>query len=115
MNALLRPLKYFVPFDGHPIKSLSFNSDRDASLFLCCSSHSQAKIFDRYTLKPKMSTVRGDMYISDMANTKGHIASITAGSFHPKDPNLFITSSLDSTLRQWDVRTPLYGMGEELP
>jgi WD40 repeat protein len=36
MNKLLKPFKYFIPFDGHPVRSLSFSSDNDASMFLCC-------------------------------------------------------------------------------
>ena len=39
------------------------------------------------------------MYIQDMANTKGHVAAITGGMWHPKEDNLFITASLDGTVR----------------
>jgi hypothetical protein len=30
-NKLLRPYKYFVPFDGYPVKALSFSADKNAS------------------------------------------------------------------------------------
>ena len=50
-----------------------------------------------------------------MGNTKGHVASITAGQFHPKVKELFITSSLDGSVRQWDINTQLYGVDQNLP
>mmetsp|Transcript_8622 Transcript_8622/g.14581 ORF Transcript_8622/g.14581 Transcript_8622/m.14581 type:complete len:122 (-) Transcript_8622:1280-1645(-) len=102
MNALLKPYKYFVPFDGHPVRSLGFSFDSNASYFLCCCGNNQARVYDRQTLNKLKTTVRGDMYISDMANTKGHVASITGGQFHPKDSDIFITSSQDGSVRQWD-------------
>jgi WD40 repeat protein len=33
----------------------------------------------------------------------GHIAEITSSTWHPSDPNIFLTSSADSTIRIWDV------------
>jgi hypothetical protein len=36
MNKSLRPYKEFRPFDGHPVRALSFSTDVDASKFLCC-------------------------------------------------------------------------------
>jgi WD40 repeat protein len=101
MNKGLRPYKDFRPFDGHPVRSLSFSPDSNASMFLCCCGNNQARVYSRNGEKLK-TTVRGDMYIQDMMNTKGHVASITCGQFHPKNQELFITSSLDGSVRQWD-------------
>jgi WD40 repeat protein len=39
MNKLLKPSKEFKPFDGHPIRSLSFCGDSRASMFLCCTTN----------------------------------------------------------------------------
>ena len=55
------------------------------------------------------------MYIQDMANTKGHVAAITGGTWHPKEENLFITASLDGTVRQWDMNSEGAGMENHLP
>ena len=33
MNSNLRPFKEFKPFDGHPVRSLSFCPDKFASCF----------------------------------------------------------------------------------
>lgn len=84
MNKTLRAFKDFKPFDGHPVRSLSFSSDVNATMFLVCCGNNQARIYDRESAQKLKTTVRGDMYIYDMANTKGHVAAITGGQFHPK-------------------------------
>ncbi len=54
------------------------------------------------------------MYIRDMNYTKGHVSAITEGHFHPKDPQLFMTSSLDSTIRLWDAEAKPMGVEQHL-
>lgn len=50
------------------------------------------------------------MYIQDMANTKGHVAAILDGKWHPKEKNIFMTSSLDGSVRIWDVTSKPVGI-----
>ncbi|KAK1050393.1 hypothetical protein LTR74_017062 [Friedmanniomyces endolithicus] len=47
--------------------------------------------------------VKGDMYLRDMHNTKGHISEVTTGAWHPMDRNTCVTAGTDSTLRIWDI------------
>jgi WD repeat-containing protein 70 len=47
MNKGLRPYKEFRPFDGHPVRSLSFSPDTNASMFLCCCGNNQARVYSR--------------------------------------------------------------------
>ncbi|KAL1956225.1 hypothetical protein VTO42DRAFT_7485 [Malbranchea cinnamomea] len=47
--------------------------------------------------------VKGDMYLRDLRNTKGHISEVTSGTWSPTDYNLCVTAGTDSTLRIWDV------------
>lgn len=47
--------------------------------------------------------LRGDMYIRDLKNTKGHISGLTGGEWHPKEKQTILTSSEDGSLRIWDV------------
>lgn len=47
--------------------------------------------------------VKGDMYIRDLKNTKGHISGLTCGEWHPKERETILTSSEDGSLRIWDV------------
>ena len=45
---------------------------------------SQMKVFDRDG-KERGETAKGDMYIRDLRNTKGHVSPCTFGQWHPND------------------------------
>lgn len=47
--------------------------------------------------------MKGDMYIRDLKNTKGHICGLTCGEWHPRNKETVLTSSEDGSLRIWDV------------
>ncbi|KXX82567.1 WD repeat-containing protein 70 [Madurella mycetomatis] len=87
--------------DSHPIQHVEF-SRVSGSVFLCVTAHPQAKIMSRDG-GILTEFVKGDMYLRDMNNTKGHVGEVTAGTWHPSDPNLCVTSGSDSTLRIWDI------------
>ncbi|KAI9762673.1 MAG: WD repeat-containing protein 70 [Chaenotheca gracillima] len=87
--------------ETHPVHHVAFNH-LSAGQLLVVSATPQAKILSRDgdTLT---EFVKGDMYLRDMHNTKGHISEITTGTWHPTDRNICITAGTDSTLRIWDV------------
>ncbi|KAH8815639.1 WD40-repeat-containing domain protein [Xylogone sp. PMI_703] len=87
--------------ETHPINHVEFNP-LSGGTFLCISAHPQAKIMSRDgdTLT---EFVKGDMYLRDMHNTKGHISEVTMGTWNPVDRNICVTAGTDSTLRIWDV------------
>ncbi|KAK4092474.1 hypothetical protein Purlil1_3095 [Purpureocillium lilacinum] len=87
--------------ESHPVHHVEFNP-LSGSAFLCVSAHPQAKILSRDG-DILTEFVKGDMYLRDMHNTKGHISEITTGTWHPADRNLCVTAGTDSTLRIWDV------------
>ncbi|PKS06854.1 hypothetical protein jhhlp_006930 [Lomentospora prolificans] len=87
--------------ESHPVHHVEFNP-LSGSVFLCISAHPQAKIISRDG-DIVTEFVKGDMYLRDMHNTKGHISEITTGTWHPSDKNLCLTAGTDSTLRIWDV------------
>lgn len=87
--------------ESHPIHHVQFNP-LAGGVLLCVSAHSQAKILNRDG-DVLTEFVKGDMYLRDMHNTKGHISEITTGTWHPTDKNLCITAGTDSTLRIWDI------------
>ena len=107
MNRNLKPYKDFKPFDGHPVQALSFNPS--GTHFLCACGNNQAKVYNSDCLRKK-TTIRGDMYLLDMSNTKGHVAGINDGKWHPKNDSLFITGSQDGTIRQWDIESREIGI-----
>lgn len=91
--------------ETHPIHHVEFNPNSPSSV-LVISATPQAKIFSRDGEELK-EFVKGDMYLRDMHNTKGHISAITTGTWHPINRDLCITAGTDSTLRIWDVNMPL--------
>lgn len=87
--------------ESHPIHHVEFNP-LSGSVFLCISAHPQARIMSRDG-EILTEFVKGDMYLRDMHNTKGHISVISTGTWHPTDKNICVTAGSDSTLRIWDI------------
>lgn len=87
--------------ETHPVHHVEFNP-LSPSQVLVVAATPQPKILDRDggTLT---EFVKGDMYLRDMHNTKGHISEVTTGTWSPTDHNLCVTAGTDSTLRIWDV------------
>ncbi|KAK6164345.1 hypothetical protein DH2020_001209 [Rehmannia glutinosa] len=100
MNARLQSFRQLEPSEGHQIRGLSWSPTADR--FLCVTGSAQAKIYDRDGLTLG-EFVKGDMYIRDLKNTKGHISGLTCGEWHPKSKETILTSSEDGSLRIWDV------------
>ncbi|KAL9261513.1 WD repeat-containing protein [Drosera capensis] len=100
MNARLASFRQFEPFEGHQVRALSWSPT--SGYFLCVTGSAQAKIYDRNGLTIG-EFIKGDMYIRDLKNTKGHISGLTCGEWHPKTKETILTSSEDGSLRVWDV------------
>ena len=91
--------------ETHPVHHVEFNPNAPSQV-LVISATPQAKVFSRDGEELK-EFVKGDMYLRDMHNTKGHISEITTGTWHPTNKDFFVTAGTDSTLRVWDVNMPL--------
>lgn len=89
--------------ETHPVHHVEFNPISPAQV-LVVSATPQAKILSRDG-EVLTEFVKGDMYLRDMHNTKGHVSAITTGTWHPTNKNLCVTAGTDSTLRIWDVDT----------
>lgn len=87
--------------ESHPVHHVSF-SHLSGSVFLCVTANPQAKIMSRDG-DTVTEFVKGDMYLRDMHNTKGHVGEISTGTWHPTDANVCVTAGSDSTLRIWDI------------
>ena len=87
--------------ETHPVHHVEFNP-LSPSQVLVVSATPQAKILSRDG-EVVSEFVKGDMYLRDMNNTKGHISEITTGTWHPTNKNLCVTAGTDSTLRIWDI------------
>lgn len=104
MKADAKPFREFEPAEGHPLLALSWSPTGEALLVV--TGASQAKIYDRDGVQ-RGEFVRGDMYIRDMKNTKGHISGLTGGQWHPVDRYSAMTSSDDGSIRIWDTHNLL--------
>eukprot|EP01027_Heterolobosea_sp_BB2_P016737 GEZU01023785.1.p1 GENE.GEZU01023785.1~~GEZU01023785.1.p1 ORF type:complete len:461 (+),score=97.33 GEZU01023785.1:441-1823(+) len=102
MDRSLRSFREIEPYSGYPINHLSYSPTGDQ--FAVAPDGPKAKIYTRDGFQV-IEFVKGDQYLSDMTNTKGHVAPITGLMWHPTDKNLILTSSSDSTVRIWDVNT----------
>jgi WD40 repeat protein len=90
--------------ETHPVHQVLFNP-LSANHVLVATALPQAKIMSRDG-EVLAEFTKGDMYLRDMHNTKGHISEVTAGTWHPTDRNLCVTAGTDSTLRMWDINNP---------
>lgn len=87
--------------DAYPIHQVSFNPNAPNQI-LVVTALPQARIADRDG-DIKATFVKGDMYLRDLHNTKGHTAEITSGAWHPLYKDVCVTASTDSSLRIWNV------------
>ncbi|KAK2079304.1 hypothetical protein QBZ16_002995 [Prototheca wickerhamii] len=93
MKSDAKPFRTLEVEEGHPIVALSWSPSGEA--FLAVTGSPQPKVYDREG-KELGQFVRGDMYIRDQKNTKGHVSGCTGGQWHPSD-------SGDGTVRIWDM------------
>ncbi|CAA6666491.1 unnamed protein product [Spirodela intermedia] len=100
MNSKLQSFRQLEPSEGHQVRSISWSPTSDR--FLCVTGSAQAKIYDRDGLTLG-EFIKGDMYIRDLKNTKGHISGLTCGEWNPKVKETILTSSEDGSLRIWDM------------
>ncbi|XP_041666142.1 WD repeat-containing protein 70 [Cheilinus undulatus] len=102
MDQALQAFRSLQPCECHQIKSLQYSITGD--VILVVSGNAQAKVLDRDGFNV-MECVKGDQYIVDMANTKGHTAMLNCGCWHPKIKEEFMTCSNDGTVRTWDLES----------
>jgi WD40 repeat protein len=97
--------------NNYPIMSLSWAPS--GGFFLAAIGDCQAKIYDRDG-NLEIGCLKGDNYLHDIGNTKGHTYPLTDGKWHPIERNLFITASRDSTVRVWDIYSKPMGIEQSL-
>ena len=108
MKSDLRSFRSVEPHSGHPVAALAWSPSGDA--WLACAREPRVKLYDREG-KGVGETVRGDMYIRDPRNTKGHTAAATAAAWHPHDRWTALTAGEDGTLRVWDTHNVIQKAG----
>jgi WD40 repeat protein len=100
MDMTAQPFKMITIQDGHSIVKAVYSNTGDK--IIVGTTSAQPVLLDRDG-NQIIEFNKGDMYVTDMMKTDGHIAQITAVDWHPLDRNLCITASLDGSVRIWDV------------
>jgi len=100
MDASLKSFREFTPWEGQQVKSLHYSITGDK--FICATMKNQATIYTRDAVK-EVEFAKGDMYVHDMGQTKGHVAALACARWHPQDRALCLTAAIDGTVRLWDV------------
>lgn len=83
-----------------PLVSLSHSNSGDR--FIAASTSATPRIFDRDG-NQVMELDKGDVYVVDMSRTSGHTAQVTGAQWHPLERNIVLTSSIDGSVRTWDL------------
>mmetsp|Transcript_7868 Transcript_7868/g.10338 ORF Transcript_7868/g.10338 Transcript_7868/m.10338 type:complete len:791 (-) Transcript_7868:225-2597(-) len=100
MDKTHRSFREVTPEEGNLLVALSYSCTGDK--FIAATVSAQPKVYDRDGHE-LIQFVKGDPYITDMTNTKGHTAAVTHAEFHPFNKDTVITSSNDGTVRVWDL------------
>ncbi|KAL4807741.1 hypothetical protein BDV18DRAFT_151643 [Aspergillus unguis] len=87
--------------ETHAVHYAAFNPISPSNV-LVVSATPQPRILDRDG-ETVTEFVKGDMYLRDLHNTKGHISEVTSGVWSPSNENLCATAGTDSTVRIWDA------------
>lgn len=74
------------------INDLAYNQNGET--LLVANGNCQLKLLDRQG-KQWAETVRGDQYLVDLSNTKGHTAAVNACCWNPLNKNEFLTCADD--------------------
>jgi len=100
MDLAARPFKVVTVQDGHSIVKVVTSNTGDR-IFIGTTS-AQPIVLDRDGHQI-IEFNKGDMYVTDMAHTDGHVANVTGVDWHPLNRDIAITSSFDGSVRMWNL------------
>ena len=96
-----RPFRTSEPCESHALLSVAFSTSGDR--VLVCPASAEVLLLDRDG-RQLGSSPKGDQYLSDMAKTKGHVASMRAGAWHPREKHVLASCGEDCTTRVWEIK-----------
>ena len=99
MDRSLQSFRQIEPFEGYQLNDVHFNASGE--LFVVASGANRAKLYNRDGFL-QHEYEKGDPYLLDMKNTRGHIAPLSCAQWHPTEHRTFLTAAGDSTIRLWD-------------
>ena len=99
MDAGYRSFREVEPSEGNPVISIDWNST--GSEFIVSTGNLQPRLYDKDGFL-QAEYKKGDPYLLDMNNTKGHTSAVNQVLWDPTNPDRFLSGSADSTIRIWD-------------
>lgn len=105
MDPRLQSFRETQPSEGCPINQIAYSPDvGESSIFAVATGSAQPKLYgkDAHLI---YDFAKGDRFLLDMNNTKGHVQEVTAVAWNPADRDVLLTSSLDGTVRLWNPAT----------
>src|SRR5690606_7083865 len=96
MTKQLLPFRDFEPCGAYCINQINYSYD--GTHYIVAPDAPRAKVYTRDGAQVT-EFVRGDQYLSDLSNTKGHTAPLSGAEWHPYEVDTMMTSSIDSTIR----------------
>lgn len=100
MKRDLKPFREITPREGYPMHAVDWSPSGD--MFVAASGNWQATVHDRDGAELGEFD-KGDMYIRDLRNTKGHAAATRDAKWNPIDRTTVCTAGEDGSLRLWDI------------
>jgi WD40 repeat protein len=100
MDSRQRAFKSLEVQSGHPVQSISHSPNGDR--FIVATGSATPYVYDKdgqFIIK----FIKGDMYIRDQSQTKGHTMEVTCCQWHPTQKDTVLTASLDGSIRLWDL------------
>lgn len=105
MDPRLQSFREAQPSEGCPVNQIAFSPDvGESSIFAVATGSAQPKLYDR-DAHLIYEFAKGDRFLLDMSNTKGHVQEVTSVAWNPTDRDVLMTSSLDGTVRLWNPAT----------
>ncbi|KAJ1875355.1 hypothetical protein LPJ55_000711 [Coemansia sp. RSA 990] len=99
MDRTFQSWRTLVPAEGQQIRALKYSPA--STHLLCATGDPQAKLYS-HDGRLVGEFKRGDMYVTDMRKTRGHVAGLAALCWDPRGNSKFATCGMDSTVRIWD-------------
>jgi WD40 repeat protein len=102
MDASHKSFRDTVPADGQPLRGVAWSHTGDR--FAVVTGSAQVRVFDREG-RQSVATIKGDQYLSDAVNTKGHQSAATWVGWHPSPArkDTLLSAGADGTVRMWDL------------
>ncbi|KAK0406159.1 hypothetical protein QR680_018401 [Steinernema hermaphroditum] len=100
MDSTMKAFRELTPCESHPVHSIAYSANGED--LLIASGDALIKVLDRQG-KQKYETVRGDQYLVDLSQTKGHTGTVNCIVWHPLLKTEFLSASVDGSLRVWST------------